>query len=204
MLETLIDLAFPATCLACGKPPKPICEKCIPEFGVRGSASTGFYAAELDDSLKEVIAAVKDRNRTSLVPILAAGLQPCLQRAISELTPDLIVCPPSAKQQFRKRGFNPAHMIFKRANPSGLRVTDKYLKLTRQPENQRLLGSNQRRENVENLFIAGKKAASVLLVDDVQTTGATLASASNAIEKAGGEVVGTCVLAKRFPKPQHL
>lgn len=157
-----------------------------------------FYAAELGDGLGAIVSALKDRNRTALIPVLGAALRPCLTDCLKELEPELLVCPPSANSQYRKRGFNPALEIFRSANLGSLRVTDRALRFGREPKDQRHLNKMQRIENVQNLFIANPTSARVLLVDDVYTTGATMNAARMALEAAGAKVLGSCVLARRL------
>lgn len=193
-----MDLVFPAKCLMCGKLPKPICLECVPELGVFQSSERDFYATDLSDSVQKILSDLKDRNRTAFIPVLANGLAPCLAAAISITKPDLLICPPSAKRQYQKRGFNPALEIFVRANPTSLRVSDSGLKHLRQPLDQRELGFRDRQLNQSDLYKAKVRSGRVLLIDDVRTTGATLLSAADALLTAGVNVVGTCVLAQRI------
>lgn len=198
MKNELIDILFPAPCLLCGKPPRPLCKDCEPLFSVSQDEEGSFYASDLNDSMATLVKALKDKNRTALLPMFAAGLRPCLEEAISQSDPTLLVCPPSSKRNFRKRGLNPAFEIIRRAAPAGIKVSKTTLVHTRQPIDQRELDSRQRAKNAENLYRAKPSNERVLLVDDVKTTGATLQSATAALISAGAEVVGSCVLAKRI------
>jgi predicted amidophosphoribosyltransferase len=198
MLENLIDIVFPANCLACGKKPKPICDDCVPIFGCPRQEGNLHYASELDIQLGAMLSALKDKNRTALLPALSRSLGPSLQAAVKELQPDLLVCPPSAKAQYRKRGFNPALEIFRGASPTNLSVTDRLLRFRRQPRDQRRLSKSDREQNMQDLFFASPTRARVLLVDDVMTTGATLGAATRALQESGVTVLGSCVLARRL------
>lgn len=198
MLENFIDIVFPATCLACGEKPKPICEGCTPIFETPKREGTLFFASDLDLQLGAILSALKDKNRTALLPVLARALKPCLEVAAAELQPDVLSCPPSSRAKYRKRGFNPALEIFKRASPGDLPVTDRLLKFRRQPKDQRQLSRIDRRLNAQELFFARPTSARVLMVDDVLTTGATMQAATSALQLAGAEVVGSCVLARRL------
>lgn len=203
MITELVDLAFPAICLSCGEKPKPLCENCLPAFGTQQDEEGVFFAAELDDSLLAIVSALKDKNRTAMVRPLGLGVRSALGAAISFIQPDLIVCPPSSKKNFRKRGFNPAKAIFRFANQSNLVCSDRALRLLYQPIDQRSLGALQRTENTLGRYRSLVSNRRVLLVDDVMTTGATLAAASVALEQAGCEVVGKCVVARRFSISSH-
>jgi predicted amidophosphoribosyltransferase len=203
MLTELVDVTFPTTCLACGEWPKPLCNVCVPEFGVHADADGLLYAAQLEERLSSILAAIKDKNRVALMRPLAMGLKPVLTSAIERFSPTVIVCPPSSRRNFRKRGFNPALRLFKAANPSSLQVSDRMLRMRSQPKDQRGLSQSQRMENLRGVFVARQSEHRVLLVDDVATTGATLLAATEALELSGAQVVGSCVLARRFPKSTH-
>ena len=203
MISELLDVAFPSTCLACGEKPKPLCEGCVPEFGINSDANDLHFAAELGEELSNILSALKDKNRIALVRPLAIGLRPVLEHAIRQCSPTIIACPPSSRRNFRKRGFNPAHRLFREANPSQLPVTDRLLRMTFQPRDQRGLDRQERNSNLQGLFSARATSHRVLLVDDVSTTGATLAAAREAFEAAGANVVGSCVLARRYPISSH-
>lgn len=198
MISEVLDVLFPAACLVCGEKPKPLCKECEPIFGIGQLSEIDFYGSSLEGDLANLLSAIKDKNRVALIPAMARGITPCLDSAIQATKPDLLVCPPSSRKNFRKRGFNPALLIFRKANSSSIRVTDRALSLLREPEDQRRLGSSERLQNMSGAFEARIHSGRVLLVDDVRTTGATLQNARDALEKAGVEVVGSCVLAQRF------
>ena len=203
MIAELVDIAFPSTCLACGERPRPLCEGCLPEFGVHSEGEGLIFAAELDERLSNILSALKDKNRVALIRPLASGLRPALLGAIEKFSPTIIACPPSSRHNFRKRGFNPALKLFQTANPTSLVVSDRLLRLRNQPKDQRLLDRLERRKNLEGVFVARKNQHRVLLVDDVATTGSTLAAATKALEMSGAIVVGSCVLARRFSFSSH-
>ncbi|HEY7854640.1 MAG TPA: phosphoribosyltransferase family protein [Aquiluna sp.] len=203
MITELIDIGFPSICLACGAKPKPLCDGCVPEFALRRDQEGVYFAAELTPELMEIFGALKDRNRTALIAPLAKGLTPVIQRAVLDCSPTLLVCPPSSKKNFRKRGFNPALKLFKTAGGSGVAVTDRELIHSFQPIDQRGLNRPGRQLNALGRYRARPSNHRVLLVDDVMTTGATLAAAARALEAAGAEVVGKCVLARRFANSTH-
>ena len=203
MIPELVDIAFPSICLACGRKPKPLCEECIPAFGIHTESEASIFAAELDEELSSILSDFKDKNRVALTRPLALGLRPAFLAAVELLSPTIIVCPPSSRRNFRKRGFNPALRLFQAANTTPLSVTDRLLRLKFQPRDQRWLDRFERSTNLQDAFVARPTKHRVLLADDVSTTGATLAAATRALEAAGANVVGSCVLARRFPVSSH-
>ena len=203
MISDLIDIAFPSICLACGDKPKPLCDGCVPEFGLNQDHEGVYFAAELTPELLEILSALKDLNRTALIAPLAKGLRPVLQQAVSDCSPTLLVCPPSSKKNFRKRGFNPALNLFRVAIGPGIAITDRALIHSFEPLDQRGLNRPGRQTNALGRYRTKPNKHRVLLVDDVMTTGATLTAAARALAASGAEVVGICVLARRFANSPH-
>ena len=93
----------------------------------------------------------------------------------------------------------PAQLIADRvARRWGLPSSKSALRFVRQVEDQSALTSDQRQSNLVDSMVAAPRlsAKRVLLVDDIVTTGSTLAEASRAVTAAGAEVVGFVVLAE--------
>jgi predicted amidophosphoribosyltransferase len=61
---------------------------------------------------------------------------------------------------------------------------------------QRGLGRDERRRNVRGAFQADEVRGSVLLVDDVYTTGATVSAAATALRRAGATSVEVVTFAR--------
>ena len=57
-------------------------------------------------------------------------------------------------------------------------------------------------KNLEGAFEVESGSGSLLIVDDVVTTGATALSLANALAAAGFEVPGICVVARRISPSQ--
>lgn len=73
---------------------------------------------------------------------------------------------------------------------------ERLLRLRRAPADQRGLGDRARRENVRDAFaVRAVSIGSVVVIDDVVTTGATLAEAVRALHAAGATDVRAVALA---------
>ena len=83
------------------------------------------------------------------------------------------------------------------ADELGVPLSDGLLRRSRATGAQTALGVDRRRHNMAGAFEArGAAPASVLLVDDVATTGATLGVAARALLDAGAERVYALAVAR--------
>lgn len=176
------------------------------------------------DLLGAAITAAKDHGETSLVKLLLESGGPWIRSVDALLQAQfcadaLILVPmPVSNAAWRARGFNLAELLAERfvAELSLPAVSAAVLGYTRQPADQRRLGWAARRENLQGAMrcdsvrfakalslaqtaAAGGKVA-LLLVDDVVTTGATLAEARRAVAEVWGGPIGFLVLAETFHK----
>jgi len=116
---------------------------------------------------------------------------------------DCLVPIPLGRRRRRERGHNQAEEIARDIGRRlGIPVAPTLLARTRETRTQTALHPGERRANVAGAFgTAGVRAgARVALVDDVLTTGATLAAAAQALSAAGAGAVGAVTFA-RAPKP---
>ena len=109
---------------------------------------------------------------------------------------------PLAELRLQSRGYNQAQLIAQElANRFGLTVaTDAVIRI-RETEIQQRLNWSERRQNVRSAFVATRSFAgeSVVLIDDVLTTGATLNSLARALLDAGATHIDAFVLARVLP-----
>jgi len=117
---------------------------------------------------------------------------------------DAIVPIPLSQQRMRERGYNQSGLI---AQPLSRIMQWKYLpnalQRVRHTRSQVGLTAAERRENVQAAFTAQPglvQNKTILLFDDVATTGATLHSASQAFLSAGAKRVYALTVAKALQK----
>ena len=122
---------------------------------------------------------------------------------------DLIVPVPLHIKRFRKRGFNQAYLLIREwfSYADAFNVKLSYLKIERnvliknkQTEPQTGLDRKQRRANIKNAFSIGNASKitgeSILLIDDVYTTGATADECAKVLINEGAKSVDVLTLAR--------
>ncbi|WP_426623281.1 ComF family protein [Leifsonia sp. McL0607] len=202
--DALLDAAavlLPVRCAGCSVPDRSICSAClrslVPQERSRTVAGvTVCSGLDYDDVPRAVLLSFKDAGRVDAAPALASALRSAVVAASAgeQVVPVLI---PSTRSAWRRRGYHPTGMILSRSRvlvPPLWRA----LRLTRQTSDQAGLSSSEREHNREGSVVASARVAGrrCLLVDDIVTTGATLAEATRAITAAGGVVVGAATIAQ--------
>lgn len=215
LARDLLDFALPQRCPGCGAwadPARLLCGAClaaIPRLDTalcvrclaRGREGPGCrahpgYAARAawiyDERAARVVHALKYDQR----PRLARALGPELARAVGTLgRVDLVVEVPLHAARRRERGYNQAALLADAvADAIAAPRLARALTRVRPTRAQARLDPEARRHNVADAFRVERPAAlegrSVLLVDDVLTTGATLESALAALARAGADASG--------------
>ena len=192
--DTMLDALFPkrVACYVCNK------EAVTNEAGVCGACSRklrfcpplpklketdGFSAGLLyTDAARTAMHRFKYGDAQYLAEFFASFLR--LPEGISF---DALVPVPIHKKRLRKRGYNQSALIAALIGAAhGIRVDEALLTRTKNTRTQTALSEDARRKNVKGAFTARSCAGlSILLVDDVKTTGSTLSECAKALKKAG-------------------
>lgn len=195
---TLDALAWvlPTECAGCGAPDRMLCDRCRARLAPDPVVATVggivvIAGAPYAGTVQRVLLALKSGRTpaaSALAPLLASAWARAAPAADVELAPV-----PSTRAAFRRRGFDPVLLLLTGAGARPSRV----LRPARAHRIQKGLGRAERQQNLRGVHRArgplhGRR---FLLVDDVVTTGATLAEAARAIREAGGDVVGAIALA---------
>lgn len=133
---------------------------------------------------------------------LAAGrvLSTLWLRHLDGIRPGVIVPVPLHRARLRQRGYNQALELARPlARALGVPVYRAGLQRVRATTAQTELGALARRRNLRGAFAANRNVAwpeHVILLDDVMTTGATLAECSRALRRAGVKRIDVWALAR--------
>ncbi len=153
--------------------------------------------AEYAGVVREAIHAFKFEGKRALARPLAALVR---EQANGEPGGDAVLLPvPLARAREQARGFNQAALVAERlAEGSRRPVRPSWLVRVRPTAPQSDLGAAERRANVRGAFAAAPAVAgrSVIVVDDVLTTGATAAECARVLRAAGAARVGVLTVAR--------
>jgi ComF family protein len=156
-------------------------------------------------ALKRAIATLKYENQPRLARPLGhwlaqAWLESSEQKTLRQ---QLTVVPiPMYAVKKQQRGYDQAELLAKHfCDFSGLTLQRRGLERIRATEAQFTLSATAREENLSDAFRLGKelqrrRPSTVLLLDDVYTTGATARSAMQTLHHHGIKVVGLVAIAK--------
>ncbi len=161
------------------------------------------------DPLPRLIVSLKFAGRTDLAEALAPFLYRTVKRCHIDV--DALIPVPLHRKRFVERGYNQAALLAEMLGAeSGLPVVDRLLyrkvHTSRQSESRT---AEERRRHLADAFQVDPRAPAmnhlrgrhVLLIDDVLTTGATLAAAAKALAGAG---IGVICLAAASDKEKYL
>ena len=213
-------LASPAPPLFCGEcrhaidfirePLCPVCGRAFPDCAgdnhLCGNClshpphfDSARAVAHYRDPLAHAIHTFKYRRRTFGLASFGALLPETLPAPY--LAPELILPVPLHRQRLRERGFNQALLLARAFYPAlRERIEPELLTRHRATPSQTGLSGSTRRRNLKGSFrvtdparLAGK---TILLVDDVFTTGSTADECARTLKKGGARAVHVLTLAR--------
>ena len=203
LADWLIDLIFPHKCPGCGRVDSRWCGRCLDDLqgipaiytlhsDLDDVGATGLY----QDKLKKAIHAFKYNGATELAAPLAERLAKALEQQKRGF--ELIIPVPLFEKRREERGYNQAELLaWHVAQCMEITWAPGCLRRIRDTSQQVGLDPQQRKENVRDAFEATSDVhnRTVLLIDDVVTTGATSEACAAALKKAGAATVYTMAVA---------
>ena len=218
-----LDLLFPPVCGGCGKAGQrwcldcqarvpriiePFCETCgipvrKPGRCEKCQSNPPVYRAlrswaVFDSPIQNALHTIKYRRNMSLADSIAIQMVEFVRSLHWAL--DMITPVPLARKRLQERGYNQVALVARPlAYELGLPYAPNVLQKIRETRSQVGLTISQRRENVSQAYQADPSAVkrkSILIMDDVATTGSTLAASAEALISAGAKEVYAITIAR--------
>jgi predicted amidophosphoribosyltransferase len=203
--RALVEAVFPAWCPGCGRPAEPVCEACArtlrspPPLPPPPGVDRWLAPFAYEGVARELVARIKYRRTRATVPWLAERMAALLAAADEGARVDLVTWAPTTAARRHARGFDHAEIL--------ARAVARELDLRARPTLRRRPGPPQTSQPAAARRAGPRFDASgvvlpprVLLVDDVATTGATLAAAADVLRSRGAASV-VALTAARTPRP---
>ncbi len=216
LLWSVIDWIYPPVCCGCGqdghdicpecqtslqRPGADICQKCGKTLDpLDGCLTCGAVLASYDaaraaffyeGTIREAIHQLKFNGNLGISRLLSKMLFSVY--LMQKWQPDLVTAVPLTKRHLNERGFNQSNWLAAPiARLVGLKFLKGALQKTLDTETQVGLDHTQRFENLKGAFQAEPvlvKGKSILLIDDVMTTGATFNECAKTLKQAGAKKV---------------
>lgn len=221
LLAATADLAWGGSCCGCGRPGPVTCPPCVATIragvprrvtGAPGQPPTWARGA-YSDELRATILACKERQGLGLVPLLAELCLGSAAAALNDTWPGgavLLVPVPSSRRTVAERGFDLTGQLARRVarglRPLGLEVSaGRLLRLSAGRDQVGLSATDRTANRAHSMRVVPGPPGAVLVLDDIVTSGATLAEASRVLRANGREVLGAAVVAatprRRPPHP---
>ena len=222
LARSALDLVFPIHCAGCGREGGVICGQCVDGLerltapycrvcanpGVNGlcrwcgQSPPGFDSLRspfrFEGPVRDAIHRLKYKGERASAGLLASLMVEYLERNPAPV--DALIPTPLHPRRLRSRGYNQSALL---AGEIGKRITlavrEDLLIRVRNPRPQVETQSQQeRRGNVAGNFECRTDATdlTVLLIDDVATTGSTLSECATALKAAGATQVHALTLAR--------
>jgi ComF family protein len=207
--RALAATLFPPRCCLCGFPGASLdldlCAFCLADFPWEVGPTAGAlvalrYAPPADDLIRDL----KYRGTLPHARVLGVLLAQAVQERNAPL-PHLLVPVPLHDSRLRERGFNQAAALARYAGRMlGIPAAPRAMKRVRNTPSQTSLTMDERHRNVRGAFaVNGARARRRLLgaghvavIDDVMTTGSTLAEMKCALLAAGVRQVDVWAVAR--------
>lgn len=210
-MNMLWDFLFPPHCPSCNSyvgEQGQWCQECLDKTLVchqlpivsdlqkifpQGIWCLGMYQGSLRDLVRSLKYQKQKKNLAGLHSFIGAGLEQI------HIAGDVVVPVPLHGHKLAQRGFNQSQLLFEKPFAQRGLATEELLSRQVDTKPQFGLSARERQANMQQVFVATRPerivGRDVILVDDIMTTGATLAACGEILLQAGARSVVGLVLA---------
>jgi ComF family protein len=206
-MKWILDMLFPEACIGCGKRGEILCPSCIQNLRHNlKETPAGIVAAfdYRDPVIKKAIWNLKYHRRSHIGETLGKLLYETYIEEVSDIRtytsgqPILVIPVPLSTKRRKNRGYNQAEKIavsFCKCAPANIFALETHAirrSIHTNPQ-AHIANRNERLRNVKGVFSIQNtdmlKGRTVIVIDDVTTTGGTLKEVCSILKKAGTKKV---------------
>ncbi len=211
IIKSILDLVYPRRCPFCRRildKKQLICRSCLTKLpfvpqarqaervrNIEACYSTLYY----EKSVRESLLRYKFNGAAAYADAYAVLLAKCIEE--NGISCDIITWVPLSRRRLRKRGYDQARLLAEAAARHMGAPCEKLLRKTRNnPAQSGTASAAARRENVRGVYapvkpeeISGK---TILIVDDIITTGSTLSECAKILKAEGAKKILALTLAR--------
>jgi len=212
IFSPLLDILFPPRCVFCAallyKGSKGICPECLeklPLTGNHASQKGQFYSLCVsplyyEDDVRESLLRYKFKSSTGYAEHYGKLMAECVRKELSGRY-DFISWVPLSKKRLKERGYDQARLLAEALAGELDAELKGSLEKTRNSPKQSTMGSpEKRRANISGAYrvtdralVEGKR---ILLIDDIITSGSTLAECARMLRQSGAAEVVCATVAR--------
>ena len=217
MLNRLLSLFLKPNCPLCQRSAQEVfCDYCNQKLAdcqldfsqQQRSISSNFILlswGKYDRELKRALALLKYKRQKAIGEILGIWLgQTWLDHGYDKKYPNLIITPiPCHSERLKTRGYNQADLIARGfAEVTGYSLKSHLLSRQKNTEAMFGLDINKRKKNIKQAFKLGadyrklNKSRSILIIDDIYTTGTTVNEANRVLQQANLNTIGVATVCR--------
>lgn len=209
-INKILDYIFPVGCVCCKRKGKIVCCECEKELSLeksktgkskmqrRTDADAVFCAYRYGNKkLTKAIFALKQKNNRAITEYFASQIFEELKGAVQC---DIVTNAPRSGNNKTEYGYDHAEAVARKLAALMNVKYKKCLVKKKTDSDQKKLNLEERKKNSEGKYTVTAKEIphSVLIVDDVCTSGETLKECINMLRQSGAETVFAAVIANRM------
>lgn len=208
----ILNTLFPEFCFGCHAKDTILCDDCLLKIKINDRATEENIMAIFDyrdNLIKKIIWQLKYHNQKNLGKKMGQILFEFSKDKLSEMVflssgkPLIVIPVPSSRERLRNRGYNHAEILAKwfcKENPENLELNNKIVfKKLETIHQAKISNKKERLANIRNSFSIKNevniKGRSVILIDDVTTTGGTFFEIIKVLKKSGVKKIFAIALA---------
>ncbi|MBT8386571.1 MAG: ComF family protein [Ignavibacteria bacterium] len=158
---------------------------------------SSLYIFESDKAFQNIIHSIKYNKKFLAGILLGRLLAEALEEKINTWKIDLIIPVPLHQLKKSERGYNQSEYIAKGISKrSRIKMQNNAISRVRYTQSQTTMTLKEREQNIENAFKVKRKknikGKTLLLVDDVITTGATVKECGKVLKDSGANTIYAC------------